>query len=354
MLDELTLQIGSEQFTGWKAVEVKRSISIMSSSFKLSLTDIWGTDPMVFVEDSPVIIRVGEDTLITGYIDKPTIDLGPEQYDVSIAGRCRTADLIDCSAVNKPGTWRKINILQACKNLASPFGILVSMIEAPGDPIAEVKINAGQSPFDIITPLCNERALLPLGDVEGNLFLTVAGESTAHDSLIYGGDDGNIKTAQGQFNYQDRFSVYQVKGQSKTVGEGWTSTKISIFGEAKDEMVGRYRPKLFTAKNLINNTSAAKRAAWEAQVRAGRSNAFTVLVPAWRQSNGELWRENLNVYVYIPSLRVSAEMIVDSITYILSNDGKYCTMTLLSPDTYAAEPKKIRKKKTTNNFGWKS
>lgn len=352
--DELTLQIGSDLYTGWKSITVKRSISRMASTFELSLTDAWNTEPLPFMEDTFIKILVGKEPLITGYIDEITPDIGPNSYDFGITGRCKTADLIDCSAINKPGTWKKLNILQICNRLIEPFGLSVSMVEAPGAAIAEVTINAGQSPFDIINALCKERALLPLGNVEGNLFLTVAGNENADDSLVYG-EDGNILAVRGNFNYKERFSIYQVKGQRKTEGDGWNKSTINIFGEARDENVGRYRPKLFTTNSLLTSADATKRAAWEAQVRAGKSNVLTVTVDGWRQSSGQLWRENQNVYTYIPALRVSAEMIIDEVEYTLNDSGRNCTMKLVSPDTFAPEPKKVRKKKAVSNkYGWRS
>lgn len=355
MSDDLTLQIGTALYTGWRSVEVRRSISKMASTFKLDLTDAWGTEPYIFIEDTSVKILVGGEELITGYIDSIDPNIDSKNYDLSISGRCRTGDLIDCSAVNKPGTWKKLNILQICQRLTEPFGINVSMVEAPGDAIAEVTITAGQSPFDVLEPLCKEKALLPLGNVQGNLFLTVAGNEDANDSLTYGGDNANVITVGGKFDYKQRFSNYYVKGQRKSEGDGWNRSTVNIYGEATDQNIGRYRPKLFTTNSLLTNNAAAKRAAWEAQVRAGKSNTLNVMVGDWRQSNGDLWRENLNVYVYIPVLRVSAEMIIEEITYVLNDSGRTCSMKLVSPDTFAPEPKKVRKKKTASNkYGWRS
>jgi len=353
MSSELTLLIGTKRIGGWKSVEVIRSITQMASTFNLELTDVWDKEPTELVPELSVTVLVGEDTLITGFIDNMSIDARVDSYDISVSGRCRTGDLIDCSAINKPGTWKNIDLLRLAEDLVNPFGIKVIAETNLGEKIKEVSISTGETILDILNKVCKERAVLSLGNTNGNLLLTIAGNDASTDNLVYGGNEGNVLTANIISNYIERFSLYQVKGQRKSEGDSWGKTTTNIFGEANDLSVNRYRPKLFSADGITSNNSALKRASWEAQVRAGRSNTVKVSVIGWTQSNGELWRENRTVYAYLPPLRISAEMIIEEIVYSLSESGKIATMTLVSPDTYSSEPKKVIKKKNrTSKFGW--
>lgn len=355
MPNELTLLIGTERIGGWKSVEVKRSITTMAGTFSVELTDIWGADPTGLVPELAVKVLIGDTVLLNGYIDRMSISTNVNAYDISASGRCRTSDLVDCSVVNKPGMWKEIGLLKLAQELTEPFGIQVEQETDLGDNLSAVSISTGETVLDVLSKVCEERAVLAIGNSSGNLSLTVAGNFHATDHLSYGGDTGNIISAEGQFNYRERFSVYQVKGQQKGTGRSWDAAITGPYGEATDEAIERFRPKLINSDKIITNAGAKKRAAWEAQVRAGRSNSISVTVPGWTQSDGSLWRENLKVFTHIPPLRISTEMLIEEIVYTLANGGKTATMRLVHPSTYSAEPKPKQKKKAvkrTANYGW--
>ncbi len=112
-IDPIALRIDGVDWTWWKSVEVTRQIDAVAGSFSLALADRWAPGdtaaPLAAGQACEVII--GGDQVIKGYIDKAAFALAANDHGVSVTGRDASADLVDCSAVHKPGQWRGLDAL---------------------------------------------------------------------------------------------------------------------------------------------------------------------------------------------------------------------------------------------------
>jgi len=344
MSNDVYMKVNGQKLSGWTDVSIKRSVESVAGTFKFSVVDIWQGDAIYLEPQMLVDIFIDEDQLMQGYIDERSIDAGPDSNSISLSGRCRTADLVDCSVTETPGSWKDIAPLTMISNICSPFDIHVSSETDLGEKLKVFTINAGESAFEAISKILENRAVLPISDERGNLLLTNAGSNVAHDKLVYG---FNVISAQLNQDYKERFAVVRVKGQQSGKGKSWNKGLTGIIGEAQDGNIERWRPKVIVPGSQITPEGAIKRAAWEAQVRAGRSSTVQLNVSDWRQSNGDLWRENLSVYIDIPKLGVDGMMVIKDIEYNVNSTGRSLSMGLALPEIYAPEPKeKIKKKKS--------
>lgn len=346
------------EISGWNTVNISRSLSQFADSFKIGFSDVW-TDkfPDVYV-GLQCKIQIDGTTVITGNIEAVEPSFTGETIKYEISGYSLTKDLVDCDRIEKPFSWKNVDLYQVSKKICEPFGINVTIeASSPGPKFTEVSVNQGESLYDFLNKLAVQRGFLMITSLDGGLIYTNAGKYRAVDSLIQG---ENIAEFKGQFSFANRFSDYVIKGQQKVKADenSWTDKTISIFSKVQDLGVGRYRPKMMTADTQVDLTTAKKQAAWEAQIREGRSTRFSIKVPDWVQSNGNLWRENEIVYIKVPVGRLDGDYLVETVDYNFQSTTEQtfteCEMGFVNKNTYNANPKDTIKKpsKPKGKYGW--
>ncbi len=113
-MDRISLSAGGQVYSGWTKVSITRSLENMAGSFDLELTYKWqGSDDKykAFVEPikqgQPCVVKIGNDTVITGYVDDWVPSYDENQVIIAVSGRDKTADLVDCSVeyANSDDGW---------------------------------------------------------------------------------------------------------------------------------------------------------------------------------------------------------------------------------------------------------
>jgi hypothetical protein len=127
------LVVNGRSFEGWKEMRVRRSIEQMAGAFVLKATLKWSEDqddPFEIREGLPCQVLIGQDVVITGYIEEYEPSYDAEESTVAIHGRDKTGDLVDCAAIFKTGQWHNVGLLQIVQDIAQPFGIGVVVATA--------------------------------------------------------------------------------------------------------------------------------------------------------------------------------------------------------------------------------
>lgn len=352
-MNNVSLITDGKAISGWNELTISRSISQLADSYKLTFSDAWVDQfPEIYV-GLKCQVMVHDKLVITGFIDDIEPELEPNTVRFSLSGRSSTGDLVDCDRIEKPFTWKNINLLNVASRVCEPFGIKVSIEGSPGDSFAEVSIDQNESIHEFIDKLARQRQFMLLTEPDGNLKLTHTGNTRSNDSFIYG---ENLHKIKGKFSFKNRFSDYTIKAQQKVKAgeEAWGDKTISIFATAKDEVITRYRPKMLTGRTQMPVKTAQQQVNWEAQIRQGRSNSFTITHPSWVQENGDLWKEDLITYVKCPLLRLDADFLLDAVDYTVNAGELFSSLTYVSQDTYAPNPKDTIKKvsRKNNKYGW--
>lgn len=352
-MNEIAIIADGKKISGWTKVTVRRTMAELCDSFNFNFSDKWGNEFPPLYDGLPCQVKIDDIPVVTGYIDEIEPEITPDSVLFMLAGRSKTMDLVDCNRIESPYSWSNQNILNLAKNVCSPHGINVTLNGVVGDIFAEASIDQNESLFDFLQKFAKKRQLLTLSGTDGNLILTNAGNEKAVDSFIEG---QNIPTIKGKFSWTNRFSEYVIKGQQKVKAkaESWGGKTIAIYSKAVDENVTRFRPKMFTGDTQITTSDAQKQVNWEAQVRAGRSHRFSIVVPNWVQSNGKLWKENLTTYVKHSGMRLDGNFLIESVDYSLDTNAQFCTLNFVLPSTYTINPKDIIKKQKAKSgkYGW--
>ncbi|MBL4763527.1 MAG: hypothetical protein JKY93_12625 [Gammaproteobacteria bacterium] len=328
----LQLKINNRLFQGWTAASISRGLKQASATFNLTLTDKWEQTPwQIRPFDSCELVYDGK-TVISGYIDSASVSYDKEQHAVSVSGRSKTADIVDCSA---PSTQFKQQTIEAiAQALLKPFGIKVQVDVDTGGKISSWKADEGVTIFEALEKLARLRGLLLTDNAAGDLLITRAGINKAPARLELG---KNIKAASASFDVRDRFSVYTIKSQQKGSDDLDAAQAAHISATIEDETVPRYRPLLLTAEDQADLKTAKTRIQWEANSRLGNSQTFSIVVVDW-QVDGELWQVNQLVRLTDRLLGFDTELLITAVTYSLDENGTICSLTLQPRAALLIEP----------------
>lgn len=356
MPDEVRLLIDGQEFGGWKTVNVGLTMEAGSGSFDVAVSERFPLEPArrQIKPGQRASVRVGADTLITGYVDEAEISLDDSSHGVRVRGRDAVADLIDCAPNIDtteggprlpgvvPGDWLNVTLPELITELAIPFGIPVTFRLAESDRASvqhrllqrfeKITLNPGQRIFELIEQHCRYRQVLPISDGRGGLLITTAGSDRVSTPLVEG---QNILKCSVTYSLAERFGRYYVKGQGADYGtQGEEAGEAA--GTATDKEVTRHRPLLIIADKAVDAGQCTERARWEALTRAARGARLSVDVAGWRQPGGALWPLNALVPVRSPTLGVDEEFLICGVSYSLPSS--ITSLSLVRPDAYRASP----------------
>lgn len=341
-MEELILTVGGRELSGWTEVRVTRGIERCPSDFQIGMTERFPGEPDSFVVQpgDPCTVKLGDDLVLTGYVDRVIYGIGPEQHAITIVGRSKCEDLVDCSAEWPGGQISGADALGIAQKLAQPYGITVSAPGSKGVRVEQFNLMIGESAFEIIERVCRYGALLAYDQPDGNLLLAQAGSVTAASGFTEG---ENIQYATMTYANDQRFSDYQCFMQSMDVlgdiGEGG-----NLLAKATDPGVKRHRLRMIISESPGGGQDfAQKRVTWEANRRIGRAAQLNVITDGWRDSAGALWTPNTLAPLCLPSLKCGspdekAMWLITEVSYRRDNSGTTCALTIMRPEAFLPIP----------------
>lgn len=344
-----TFFVNNKIYEGFKNIKLSRNLTSLTGAFEITLTDKWEIDQEDF-ELKPgmeIACRLGATQLYQGYIDRLSLSLSPSSRNITITGRDKTGDLVDCSILGN-NEFNNMKLEVIAKQLVSPFGVGVIVFSNTGKPINKFTVNQGETVFEALERLAKMRELLLTSSPVGNLVFEKKGVLRASSELIEG---INIISAAVNFDNSERFSEYHVKGQtSSVIGSADDNTKGK--GLAKDSGINRYRPMLVIAENSADTDASQKRANWEASFRTAKAMQVNVVTQGWTQKGGEIWATNQTVHIDCRSLGINQDMLISRVKFDQSQDGKRTELELIRPDAFEFKTEIKKEDDPLDILGW--
>lgn len=342
MSDSVIIRANGFKFQGWNSARVSRSIETLAGTFSLSVSDRWDgkKDPWRVREGDACEVEVNGKTLITGYVDARDMTVDSETRSITLSGRDRAGDLVDCSAVLTSWEFSDVAVLALAQKLCAPFNVNVSL--QPGLSLANVallkkhSIDPGDSVQSALENLCRVSGLLPISDGRGGLLLVRSGAEKSSTALELG---KNLKSIRASFDYSNRFGEYRVLGSHKGRQDLSGAAAAGVRGSARDTEVRSSRILVVRPEGNVTPAVATTRAQWEAAVRAARSETVTATVRGWTQADGTLWDLNKLVQVKADVVGVSGEMLISAVSFALDlESGTTTELTLKGPKAFTPDP----------------
>lgn len=348
--DAVTFYVNNKVFEGFKNIKIARNLTSLTGTFDITITDKWEIEQEDF-EIKPgdrIHCHLGKKAVFEGFIDKLSISISDSSRNITIQGRDRTQDLVDCSIVDK-SEFNSLGFLEIATELCSPYGIkVISLTSDLGAPFVKFSIRQGETALEALDRAAKERQLILLSSEHGNLIITKKGISRSPTQLIEG---LNVLSASVVFDNTQRFSSYIVKGQSTGI-IGTAKDASQNRGEAKDNGVTRFRPSIIISENAIDNDGAQKRAEFEASFRAAKSCELNVVIVGWRRIDGTLWQVNELVDIDIRSVGIKGKMLIQRVKFDQSENGRRTELELIRPDAFEFKAEIPKETDPLDGLGW--
>lgn len=361
--EEIQLIIDDVAYGGWKRCAITHSLDAIASTFDLQLTWKWQevqngqvvTQYAPIAEGKSCIIKIGEDLVLTGFIDDWIPSYDDKQVTVAVSGRSKTSDLVDCSVVHASGQFNKLTLEQIAKEICKPFSIDVVMQAAKDDVFARVQVEQGETCHEFLARLAKQRGFLLTTNAQGQLVITEASKERLDTALILG---ENILAGRGRFSWRERFSSYTVKTQGAAFGD-FDSADLSTVGglqaQIDDPDIGRYRPRIIVNDEIATAEGASIRGKWERQRALGESNFAEYTVFGWRiqketdaitNPTGILWPINKLVDISDPIFGLDNTYLIKTVMFEDGDNGRITALNLVPPEAMAVEPQVEKTTKT--------
>src|SRR5471032_1689217 len=348
MDDELYLVSNDQVVTGWTDIRVTRGIERLPSDFNVGMTELYPNelDRLVIAPGDSCQIRLGDDPVVTGYVDHFVPSMSAGEHSIRISGRSKCADLIDCAAEWPGGQISSATVLGIAQKLASVYGPSINGVPQ-GIPVAtdvpdliilpQTNLMLGESAFEIIDRMARFSAVLAYDLADGSLFLSRAGTRRAASGFAEG---ENVQQAYIDYSanliYYDYNAYIQSVDSYTDVGQGGNQLVTT-----KDLNCKRHRTMVIISEGGgMGNEIAVKRSLWESARRFGRSRVVRVTTDSWRDASGALWEPNTLVPVSLPRLKLVADgLLISEVTFLKNAySGTTAELTLMAPEAFLPQP----------------
>lgn len=344
------LAVNGSRHAGWDELEVRSSIEEVCQSFSFSFSERWLQDqkPVPISEGDECEVYCGPDDVantkvLTGYVDEFRQQYDRQSHRMSVSGRSKAADLVDCSAIYKTGTLKNKRLEEVAAALCKPFGISVK--KSPGSldtgkVVQWFTINDGERVFDVLQRMAKRRGVLLSSGADGSLVLSRASTKPIGTAIVFG---ENVLGCEYSSNMRERFSEYTLKSQTNTSADWNGKSAAQAKAKVTDDQVPRHRPMVV---HQYHSTSEDLKllAKWERNTRAAAAERLTYTMYGWENSEG-LWAPNQLVQVTDSRLRIDDLFLITAVTLKRSRGGGTTSvLELTHPEAYDVLQKAPKKR----------
>jgi len=303
---KLELKVDNRKYSGWENVTISKSIQSIAHNFSMN---IFNADGISIKDDDLIQILKDDKVFFTGYLDDMNIGISDIKKPLSISGRSKTGDLIDCN-VSENKQYNKQNIKQIISDLVKPFNISVSS-SLKLEPLEIFNTKVGETYFDAINRLCKQTNTLPISDNFGNIEIIKNQQNKS--SIVL--KDSDFKELNLPKKLSKRFSKYTYKKEG-------IITDVTD-GSVIDDTVLRFKPFVGVNTEDKDNQDLAK---WQLNHNKASEISLTAVVKGWDLE--------INTIVKLETEIVNNSFLIKDITYSKSDSGTISNVTFVSKDLY--------------------
>lgn len=323
----IELLVNGTPYTDFTYIGVNVSIESLANDFSFTASAVNAFPP--FKQGDSVIIKVGGETKLTGYIDEISGSDAEGGHAINYSGRDRTGDLVD-SQINKIDELRPNNTL----TLKKIIEIVLDHIELDIDVIdtvnpavfnvAEDRIDpqVGSNAFDFLLPLARKRQVILTSTPEGNLLITQSEpiDSGATLQSLRGSDSNNILSQSWSVNGSAVFNKYIHRGQLDPralnfAGSSGVGSAENQGAEVTYPEIRQGRQRVVVESESYSNEQLQNRAKWAKQLTKAQAVRFNCAVRGHKDQNGNLWDINTLVQINSDVANITRKMLINTITF---------------------------------------
>jgi len=340
-------------------------------------------------------ITIGDDLVLSGYIDTTPVSYSASSVSLTVSGRSKTCDLVDCSVYPKDQniafdqswsgagvyripssgsvvscpdvsaiSWRGQQLGTILAQLVKPYGVRLINQGQDLSAVLNYDVTPEQTVLKALQDLTKKYDLWLCDDPNGDLVVTKKGYTETTERLILG---QNVLEGSASFDASKLFETYQVLGQTKGTN---TSFGAASSSDPQAFETNFFKRRRFTCKKAEGQTASfdcLKQAQSSGNYDKAQYSALSYKVQGWRHiTDGRLWKINTLVGVEDTLLSISkasGRFLITKVTFNLSDGGMTTDLELIPPegvkqdeekdrDNKKSSGKKSGSKSTTQDLGW--
>jgi prophage tail gpP-like protein len=297
----MTLAIRKDgvDFGNFVSIEVGLNLETVASSFSFNATA--SEDELLPILESDYIEIIADDsfTILTGTVDKYSVNYNKDSHNIVVTGRSLLSDLVDSTVVGFQ-EYDKINFVQLCQNVIDDLKIDVKVINNAGvikDFESVAAAETGQTAFEFLEPFARKRQVLLTTNGAADLVITRGSNILSNNSLQHLIDDNsnNINSATKEINIAPLYNKYIAQGNMNPIDfSEFNSVQdlVDQVGIAIDSEIREQKVYEFFVEQTSDADTLQKRAEWELSLRRARSFVYNCTLQG-HSANGEVWKPNV-------------------------------------------------------------
>lgn len=297
----IQLKINRNLYSGWEGVSITKDMLAIADTFFLSIDNGLMLQAQA---GSKIEILKDNEVFLSGFIDVFSISIAGNKSPLSLNGRSKSGDLIDCKIENF-SQYMNITALQIAQDIVKDFDIKISS-SLTLEPIMIFDTNVGETFFNAITRLCKQNNLLPVSLKNGNIQLV----KNANKSNVKILKKQDLKSLSYTSDLTGQFSKYIYKKENSMF-------EISD-GTTLNPYIDRYRP--FVDLNTEDKTNI-ELAQWKKNNANANGTQVSIVVNNWDFEP--------NTLVSIDTDIVKDTFLIKSVTYTKDNNGTNSQLILI-------------------------
>ena len=339
VFETVTLVVDGYAISGWQRVEVSRSMQHGAIDFELEATTTSLSDQALSLRDGQDVeiyttpggesyAAAGGDLLCAGSIDDYQASYAADSKTVTLSGRSKGRDPIDCPVVNHPTGRVENKTLLGVAQEFDEFGVTWSTDQQlPTLPM--VQRHPVEPLFATIEREARKGGYMLAAQPDGGIKITRAGTTRHADALVLG--DPGITSCRVCISPAAKRQPVVVRGQRRS-GTGRTNLRQEYrdSGDGND----RHRPHIVLAEGDHSDDDLKRRARWQRLRLAGHGITVAWVVSAWRDADGLLWDPGRLMANRIDAEKLNCDLTLSTVRFIQDDKGTRADLTFVDPRTH--------------------
>ncbi|VVE76342.1 bacteriophage Mu P family protein [Pandoraea anapnoica] len=310
--ETVTVMVGGKSHSQWTAYSIDSDLLIPADAWDVRLTKPAGKMPDNIQRGASVQVKVGGETVLSGFVDRVKRRTGKDGKSLAISGRDMASVLRDCSA--PIFTAKQVTLAEVAATIVKPLGITKIRIQSATSPTQwdKISVEPGESAWDALVHAAEGEGLWPWFEPDGTLVIGGPDYNAPPVASLVLRDDGrgnNVEWFDEDLSNSERYSEVTVLGQAHGTSHGAAAAAIKT--TVKDTSVPTYRPKIFVDHDAPNLAAVQSRAKKIISDSALAAHTLQASVKGHRTADGALWKPGQRVHI------VWEEYGVDAIYFLM-------------------------------------
>lgn len=352
--DTVTVMINGKAHSNWESYDIDSDLITPADAWQVVIGLNENKVPNFVRPWSPVEVKVGNDTVLTGRVDSIENNIDKNNHSLTLSGRDMAAVLLDCAA--PIFSTRFSTLEEIASKVIRPLGISKIKIQADTTRIREkVSVEPGTRAWDVLAHVAEANGLWPWFSPDGTLIIGGPDYNTPPVATLVMRRDGvgnNIESCSYNRNVISHYSHVTILGQ--THGTETESGKHDLHATVKDDNADFYRPQIVVDHESDNQSLAKDRAIKLLSDGMLATLELSIVVSGHRiGKKGALWEPGQRIQLNIEPFGISDVYFLIGRRFTKSRNGGTRTELRLKKDglwMLAAHPHKLKYRRRQNSI----